>query len=529
MYDGDIMKPHPFYVGDDPNTGLAYVPRYWVCAHANNQHKLAGEIVDDLSQTSFARAINLAKGTVSVIDTGAVSYTRLWCVFELYRSLVAAGRDYVYDMATATPWKGIDKVTYPRGEDDVHGATCILDGLGAWQLSSEVKAIHESHFPLGVIDQGITFDVKEGNASVEADKVNIFKGIGDKDVLLNETVHGRTAAAVLRLALEEGGSRKDKYLEAFGKGHVRRLALDLGGSDVDTEDTWKEVIDRLDPETLEDLSIRSVKLNEIPISSLAKYGKLAKFSLDQDVMKPLPADLFAGAKLTNIRLSKTRGIETVPSFKGLPLTHLNLNYMNSLKTLEEDSLAGAALQHFALTEAKELQSIPAGLFAGLGATLTFIEMSNVKSITSIPDGLFAGLTSLKQLDFYGLCALASEPPENLFAGLTSLKKLTFGGVGETSGTVTTLPEGLFNGLSSLEELNLGRGGFTSLPAGLFTDKGLVKLDKIRITYCEKLTDLPVTIFDGMDKSLGCMVDISDCGRKFDEIAEHLTDVRVILV
>ena len=85
------------------------------------------------------------------------------------------------------------------------------------------------------------------------------------------------------------------------------------------------------------------------------------------------------------------------------------------------------------------------------------------------------------------------------------------------------------GLSSLEKLSLGRGGFTSLPAGLFTDKGLVKLEKIDITYCEKLTDLPVTIFDGLNKSLGCTADISDCGRKFDEIAEHNPDMRVVLV
>ena len=52
--------------------------RYWVCAHANNQHKLDGEISDDLTQTSFFRAMRLAWGTVSVVDRGAVSYSRIW-------------------------------------------------------------------------------------------------------------------------------------------------------------------------------------------------------------------------------------------------------------------------------------------------------------------------------------------------------------------------------------------------------------------------------------------------------------------
>ena len=65
-------RPHPCYVGE----GVS--PRYWVCAHANNQHKLDGEISDDLTQTSFFRAMRLAWGTVSGVDRGAVSYSRIW-------------------------------------------------------------------------------------------------------------------------------------------------------------------------------------------------------------------------------------------------------------------------------------------------------------------------------------------------------------------------------------------------------------------------------------------------------------------
>ena len=65
-------RPHPCYVGE----GVS--PRYWVCAYANNQHKLDGEISDDLTQTSFFRAMRLAWGTVSVVDRGAVSYSRIW-------------------------------------------------------------------------------------------------------------------------------------------------------------------------------------------------------------------------------------------------------------------------------------------------------------------------------------------------------------------------------------------------------------------------------------------------------------------
>ena len=65
-------RPHPGYVGE----GVS--PRYWVCAHANNQHELGLEISNDPRQTSFFRAMGLARGTVSVLDRGAITFSRIW-------------------------------------------------------------------------------------------------------------------------------------------------------------------------------------------------------------------------------------------------------------------------------------------------------------------------------------------------------------------------------------------------------------------------------------------------------------------
>ena len=83
--------PDLYYsAGDEPRTlpsALGRSTRYWVCAYANNQHNLAGEISEDLSQTSFYRAMRLARGTVSVIDAGGVAFSRIWCVYELFSSL----------------------------------------------------------------------------------------------------------------------------------------------------------------------------------------------------------------------------------------------------------------------------------------------------------------------------------------------------------------------------------------------------------------------------------------------------------
>ena len=54
-----------------------------MCAYANNQHDLSAEVTEDPAQTSFRKAIDLAQGTISIVDTNAVCFTRIWCDFEI--------------------------------------------------------------------------------------------------------------------------------------------------------------------------------------------------------------------------------------------------------------------------------------------------------------------------------------------------------------------------------------------------------------------------------------------------------------
>ena len=54
------------------------------CARAaNNQWKLGEELVEELSQTSFRRALQLAKGTVSILDRNGIVFKRVWCCYEV--------------------------------------------------------------------------------------------------------------------------------------------------------------------------------------------------------------------------------------------------------------------------------------------------------------------------------------------------------------------------------------------------------------------------------------------------------------
>ena len=48
---------------------------------------MADELVDDLTQTSFRKALDAADGTVSVLDAGGKCFTRVWCCYEIFISL----------------------------------------------------------------------------------------------------------------------------------------------------------------------------------------------------------------------------------------------------------------------------------------------------------------------------------------------------------------------------------------------------------------------------------------------------------
>ena len=154
------------------------------CRH--NQHELASEIVDDLAQTSFARAMQIAKGTVSVVDGGGGCFERIWCVYELYRSHVSAKAGFTFDLVTATKWE----------YDDVwHGAVAITDGLSARQTSAGHKRFQEEAFPLQLVDAGVGFECLKGRASMPEDEKRIKAAIGNDSTLLDDTVHGVVAHA----------------------------------------------------------------------------------------------------------------------------------------------------------------------------------------------------------------------------------------------------------------------------------------------------------------------------------------------
>jgi hypothetical protein len=65
--------------------GLGADIPYWVCAYANNQHRL--DPMTDPHNSPFRKALDLCEGTVTVLDQEAKCYTRVWCVYEIFTTL----------------------------------------------------------------------------------------------------------------------------------------------------------------------------------------------------------------------------------------------------------------------------------------------------------------------------------------------------------------------------------------------------------------------------------------------------------
>ena len=73
---------------------------YWICAYANNQWELSDSLSDDPFQTSFNKALSMVRGTVTIIDSGGVVYSRIWCAFEAYVTITTGRPEYKWDVYT---------------------------------------------------------------------------------------------------------------------------------------------------------------------------------------------------------------------------------------------------------------------------------------------------------------------------------------------------------------------------------------------------------------------------------------------
>jgi len=234
---------------------------YWVCAYANNQWVLGGDVSADPAQSSFRRAMDKVEGTVTVLDAKATTYTRVWCVYEIYVSLTAGvradGQPYLYDVYTT-----VEGASTP--------AVGITDGTvgadGEAQFAVGAKGDREKEFPMDSGFRVLDFDLKCAQASVDSDRRHILNAIAgasadhlegeppashDNYERVNRLLQGRFALGIFRTAVESESADMARLSDAVRKSGVEEVKLSF----FECQGVFAEPVARALPDGLLDLNL----------------------------------------------------------------------------------------------------------------------------------------------------------------------------------------------------------------------------------------------------------------------------------
>jgi len=131
----------------------------------------------------FLKAMEISKGTVIILDKDCEVYSRIWCIYELYKSLMDKKYDYKFDVYTEHDWQyNYEKMDFPKDCGDAIG---LIDGF----INSDnqngspnptFKQLRESQFPLERILKAGSIDIKKAKASDASDETYI------KNIITNQ-------------------------------------------------------------------------------------------------------------------------------------------------------------------------------------------------------------------------------------------------------------------------------------------------------------------------------------------------------
>jgi hypothetical protein len=134
----------------------------------------------------FLKAMEISKGTVSILDKDCVVYSRIWCIYELYKSLMDKKDDYKFDVYTEHDWEVNEKLSNGKYFNDSGDAIGLIDGFidGDNYFGSPnpaFKSKRESQFPLERILKAGDIDIKKAVASEARDEKYIKNTITNQN------------------------------------------------------------------------------------------------------------------------------------------------------------------------------------------------------------------------------------------------------------------------------------------------------------------------------------------------------------
>jgi len=273
-------------------------------AYANNQHKIAEEMLTN----PFLKAMSICEGTISILDAGCVVYSRIWSLFEIFKTVMGGNSKYEFDVYT--------EIDGDRAVGITHGLI-PSDGHPDALISTYMKKQRESKFPLDRILQATNVDVKQAQVSVESERKFILNSITGRSVddavvddhdkydELNNILRGIFVAPGLdRIIKEKDVDTITRCLEIVKASNVRMIYLDLEDCSRFDDDVLMKLTDSLPP-TLTEFSLwsigSSVTVNGINACLGKIFGcpRLVKLFLSRNNIDDVGAKLIADALKNN--------------------------------------------------------------------------------------------------------------------------------------------------------------------------------------------------------------------------------------
>jgi len=242
---------------DSRGGGMTEDTPIWICAYANNQWLLSGDITKDPKESGFTKAMEVAEGrTITILDKEGIVFSRIWCIFELYLTLTNSQvgtaeentKDGLWAVYTAHShtFKLPDRL---GGKEEERKALGIISG-GATSDYGDFERIsaREAAFPYNLIEKSLSIKVEVAEASVEDDRIHILNSIvgrsieeiddaplGDHGnyVRLNNSLRGTFASstASLQRASNEDDKGWEKMMKALSNGSTKgRMVFDFGSN-----------------------------------------------------------------------------------------------------------------------------------------------------------------------------------------------------------------------------------------------------------------------------------------------------------
>jgi len=86
----------------------------------------------------LSKAMAISRGTVTVLDAGGMTYSRIWCCFEIFKSLLDAGDGDGVARKTYDVYTACDLTKQDRQRKE--GAVGIVEGVAAGDKDAAARS-----------------------------------------------------------------------------------------------------------------------------------------------------------------------------------------------------------------------------------------------------------------------------------------------------------------------------------------------------------------------------------------------------